>query len=137
MIQSDNFDFSFSGLKTALLYTVKKIPDMTDGIKQELALEFENAVTDVLVAKTKKALEKYDTKTLIIAGGVSANTFIRTSFEDLITEEFPDTALLIPTLDLSTDNAVMIALAGYLNFVSGKKGATRIEADGNLKLAGA
>lgn len=133
MIKSDDYDFSFSGIKTSVLYTLKKLPKITDEDKKEMALEFENAVTEVLVAKTKKALDSEEIKTLIIGGGVIANTFIREAFKKLVTE-FPGTQLLIPDLDLSTDNAVMIAIAGYFDFLSGKKPQTEIKAEGNLQL---
>jgi N6-L-threonylcarbamoyladenine synthase len=140
MLKSDDYDFSFSGLKTAVLYAVKKIPELTSAIKAEIAEEFENAVTEVLLAKTKKALgtktpEAIGIKTLILGGGVTANAFIRESFQKMVQKEFPGTKLLIPTIDLSTDNAVMIAMAGYLNFAAGKKPATEaFKAEGNLRL---
>jgi len=73
MIHSDDFAFSFAGLKTAMLYTIKKIPELTEEIKTELALEFENAVVEVLIAKTKKALIQYGAKSLVLGGGVTAN----------------------------------------------------------------
>jgi N6-L-threonylcarbamoyladenine synthase len=134
MIKSDDYDFSFSGIKTSVLYTLKKLPEITKEIKLETALEFENAVTEVLISKTKKALEEFNIKTLILGGGVIANTYIRQEFEKLI-HEFPDTKLLIPEINLSTDNAVMIAMAGYINMSAGKKQvSTSIKAEGNLKL---
>lgn len=139
MISSPDFDFSFSGIKTAVLYTVKKIENITDNQKKELAAEFENAVTEVLVSKTKKAIEETGAQTLIIGGGVVANTYIRAEFEKLIKEHFPNVSLRVPSVDLSTDNSVMIAMAGYLQLVSGKNHTEKFltmdfGADGNLSL---
>ena len=114
MLKSDDYDFSFSGLKTAVLYSVKKIPELTAEVKMAVAREFEDAAAEVLVSKTRKALEQFGTPTLILGGGVSANTFIRESFKKLV-EEFPETTLLVPDPSMSTDNAVMIAMASYLN----------------------
>nr|MBA3550689.1 tRNA (adenosine(37)-N6)-threonylcarbamoyltransferase complex transferase subunit TsaD [Patescibacteria group bacterium] len=133
MIKSDDFDFSFSGIKTAVLYTIQKLPALSHDQKKEMALEFENAVTEVLVAKTRKALEENEIKTLIIGGGVIANTYIREEFTKLISE-FTQTKLLIPEMNMATDNAVMIAAAGYINHLGGKVAAKDIIADGNLAL---
>jgi N6-L-threonylcarbamoyladenine synthase len=135
MIHTEDFDFSFSGLKTAVLYTVKKIPEMTESIKEEIAFEFENAATDVLISKTQKAIENVGAKTLILGGGVIANSHIRKSFESLA-ERYPDLNLLTASREVSTDNALMIALAGYFNFISSKKLTTisEIIAKGNLSL---
>lgn len=137
MMNSDDFDFSFAGLKTAMLYTVKKIPELTEQIKMELALEFENAAVEVLIAKTKKALIQHGAKSLVLGGGVTANSEIRRAFTEMILE-FPDTELLIPDRLLSTDNAVMIGMAAYLRLLlnpSAKKTSTEtIRAEGNLKL---
>lgn len=138
MINSKNLDFSFSGLKTAVLYAVQKkmtgtnLPtnfslsentgsqksELSDTEKMTLAEEFENAVTEVILSKTKDALEEHDCKTLIVGGGVIANTYIRNNLAKMIDGNFPDTKLLIPSIDLTTDNSVMIGIAGYLRFVA-------------------
>lgn len=133
MLKTPDFDFSFSGLKTSVLYSAKKLEEISDQDKKEFALEFENAVTEVLVEKTRKALEEYSAKTLIIGGGVVANKFIRKSFEELVSK-YSDTGLFLPELSHSTDNSLMIAVAGYLNWLSGKRGETIFEAKGNLSL---
>jgi N6-L-threonylcarbamoyladenine synthase len=133
MLKSGDYDFSFSGIKTSVLYALKKLPAIEDAEKKEMALEFEDAVTEVLVAKTRTALESYEIKTLILGGGVIANTFIREAFKKLA-QEFHGMRLLIPDLDLSTDNAVMIAIAGYFDVLSGKKPQTEIKAEGNMQL---
>ena len=116
MIHSKDFDFSFSGLKTAVLYTIQKIQAsgmaIDEHIKKQIALEFENAVTEVLISKTKKALEETNARTLAIGGGVIANTYIRKAFEELAREM--GVALLIPPFKLCGDNAVMTGLASYI-----------------------
>ena len=137
MLHSDTCDFSFSGLKTAVLYTLKKIPNLTDDIKQKVAKEFEDAVIEVLLTKTKKALVEHGTQTLVIGGGVSANKKIRKAFEEMLKNEFPETALHVPQAELSTDNAIMIAVAGYFRFIQNPekyKQNIELKADGNLSL---
>ncbi len=133
MLKSPDLDFSFSGIKTAVLYALKKIPDVSENIKKEIALEFENAVTEVLIAKTKKALELYNAKTLILGGGVIANAYIRQEFKKL-SADYGELKLLIPEIAMSTDNAVMIAIAGYLNYVTKHAIPETIKAQGNLSL---
>ena len=80
MLHSKNFDFSFSGLKTAVLYLIRDlggIEKIEEKTKAQIALEFENAAIDCLVYKTAKAIEKYAVKTLMVAGGVAANKHLR------------------------------------------------------------
>jgi len=132
MIHSKNLNFSFSGLKTAVLYTLKKLPEITNQIKQEISLEFENAVLDVLTSKVSQAVEEYNPQTFIIGGGVSANPKIRSVLEQVCKKygiEF-----LVPEVSASTDNALMIALAGYMNIIAGKQATTDFKANGNLSL---
>ena len=132
MIHSKDLNFSFSGIKTAVLYTVKEIPDLTDGIKQEIAKEFEDAVIEVMLKKTKQAIEEYSAETLIIGGGVSANKKIREDFSKLAYDL--NIKFLLPEVSASTDNAFMIALSGFINISSGKKPETEFRAKGNLSL---
>lgn len=137
MIDSKNFDFSFSGLKTSVLYFIKKQNEagveLTSEFKAVIAQEFQNAVTDVLVSKTQKALEEYDVKNLILGGGVTANTHIRQAFEKMILQS-PHIHLIIPPTTFSTDNAIMIGVAGYFNFLLGRRAHTDFSAVGNLQL---
>ena len=146
MLHSPNLNFSFSGLKTAVLYYVQdqtKNPDVTDTVfklteetKQDIAREFENAVTDVLVHKTKKAVETFGAQTLIIGGGVSANIYIKVMLQDMIYKKFPRMEFLTPTRELSTDNAIMIALAGYFKIKKSPDAVYEdIRANGNLGLS--
>lgn len=141
MIHSDDLDFSFSGLKTSVLYKIRELGELSDEMKMELAHEFEEAVVEVLVKKTKKALEQYSTKgeikTLIIGGGVIANKKIRKAFQELATVG-GKIKLLVPHSTLSTDNATMIAIAGYFRWLDYKNKKTKpkknIKAEGNLVL---
>src|SRR3989344_3805315 len=134
MMQTKDYDFSFSGLKTAVLYHVQKAGDLSEEMKADIAREFEDAAIEELYKKTKSAIEEYGAKTLIIGGGVVANKHLREQFTQLA-NECADCKLLIPTLTLSTDNAVMIAAAAYLHAVRGEKGNSDIRAKGTLKLA--
>lgn len=133
MLNSGDFAFSFSGLKTAVLYLLKKFDDVNDDVRHQVAREFEDAVTDVLITKTQAALRAYNPKTLVIAGGVSANTHLRAAFTNLA-KKYPDLTLLIPPAALSTDNAVMITAAAYIDLLAGRKPATIIHAQGNMTL---
>ncbi len=110
MIHSHNLDFSFSGLKTSVLYLVKKLGTLEEQTKKDIAREFEDAVVDVLVSKSKVALSRIGAKGLVIGGGVSANVRIREGLKKLCDEEGVD--FFAPSKGLSTDNAFMIALAG-------------------------
>ncbi len=135
MIKSGDADFSFSGLKTSVLYALKDAGEITEQIKKEASLSFEDAIIDTLVAKTKKVIEEHEPKVLIIAGGVIANQTIRKSFEKLASQ-FEGVSLLVPENGLSTDNALMIALAAYIRFTKlGAEAGTEIKAQGNLKLS--
>lgn len=134
MLSSDDYDFSFSGLKTAVLYRLKKMKGVSEKDRQELSREFEDAVTEILLRKTTGALEEFGAPTLIIGGGVSANKEIRRAFTEVIQQGFPDTTLLIPEPTLSTDNALMIAVAGFLRSLRGMPMTDTITANGNLSL---
>jgi N6-L-threonylcarbamoyladenine synthase len=139
MIKSGDLNFSFSGLKTAVLYTLKKIllnsqdgESITNSVKQEIALEFENAVLDVLTSKVSQAIEEYSPQTLIIGGGVSANIQIRSELKR-VCEKY-NIKFLVPEVSASTDNALMIALAGFMNIYDGRLTTTDFKANGNLSL---
>lgn len=132
MIHSGDLNFSFSGIKTAVLYTSQKIENLTDSIKQEIAREFEDAVVEVIIKKTEKAIEQFGVKTIIIGGGVSANKKIRNDFAKLAQDL--NIEFMVPEFSASTDNAFMIAVAGFLNILSGKQPETDFKANGNLSL---
>jgi len=138
MINEASCDFSFAGLKTAVLYLLKDTPDLSDREKQHLAREFEDATAEVLWKKTARALDLTGAQTLVVGGGVSANTHIRHVFAENMRNEYPQVVLRIPSAALTTDNAVMIALAGFYRaqrkeFVP--QPFDKLRASGNLSLA--
>jgi len=118
MLDSPDLDFSFSGLKTALLYTLKKDADWKNKIP-EYAYEFQQAIIDVLVAKTIKAAKDHKTKTVMLTGGVAANLELRRQLKDKVKSEL-NLDLIIPDLKYTTDNAAMIAAAGYFKAKNNK-----------------
>ena len=124
----DTLDFSFSGIKTAVINLHHKNPDIN---KANLCASFQKTVTETLMENVKKAIEKTGIKTIALAGGVSANSYIRNEFLKLETEEMK---VYMPDLKLCTDNAAMIASSGYYNFISGKRDGLELNAIPNLKL---
>jgi len=109
----DGLNFSFSGIKTAVLNINHNKKDIK---KEDLCASFEQEVTDMLIKNTKKAVEMTGLKKIVLAGGVSANSYIRERFK------------------LCTDNAAMIAAAGYYDFIAGKRADLTLNAVPNLKL---
>lgn len=117
---SGNFDFSFSGLKTSVLYKTKDIKTQKpkEYSKHDMAASFQKVVVDILIQKTNSALRKHNAKTVILGGGVSANGYLRERFlREVGANLTPNTkspTILIPPRGLSTDNAVGIGIAGAL-----------------------
>ncbi|MEK7084841.1 MAG: tRNA (adenosine(37)-N6)-threonylcarbamoyltransferase complex transferase subunit TsaD [Patescibacteria group bacterium] len=135
MIHESNFDFSFSGLKTAVLRLIKN-KTLTEGEKLALAREFEDAAADVLVSKTIRAVEEYGAQTVIVGGGVSANTHIKSELKKALDKL--GVALLYPPSGFETDNALMIALAGYFHALNKEfADPAKLVANGNLRLGSA
>jgi N6-L-threonylcarbamoyladenine synthase len=138
MVNSDDYDFSYAGLKTAVLYKIQELGELTDELKERIAYEFEEAATDVLISKTKKALEAHGAQVLIVGGGVIANVYLRERLTNLAAEA--GVILMLPTRELSTDNAIMIGAAAYLHLASGESyqpyspTGKALEADGTLRL---
>ncbi len=134
MLNEDTFDFSFSGLKTA----VRKLVDgkeLSGEEKKKMAREFEDAVADVLVEKTMRAVETCGAQTVVVGGGVSANTYIRKRLEEALKEYGDPARLLVPPPALATDNALMIGLAGYFRALHKEYAdPTSLGAIGKLKL---
>jgi N6-L-threonylcarbamoyladenine synthase len=129
MLHSGNLHFSFSGLKTSVLYLIKKLGDLSPQIKADIAREFEEAVTETLTSKSQQAITDTSAQALIVGGGVSANTRIRAALQALCdTEGIP---FFAPSPTLSTDNALMIALAGSM--ITHEPPST-IVASGNWKI---
>lgn len=137
MIHSKDLNFSFSGLKTAVLYKLKDEENQTDTFKIDMARAFEDAAVEVLVEKTRRALETIgNIRTLIVAGGVSANKYLGSEVKKMA-EKFDETTLLIPEKLLATDNAIMIGIAGYIQAVLNPEILTlsgKIAARGNLSI---
>lgn len=128
-VHIDGLDFSFSGLKTAIINLHHKIPDIN---KADLAASFEKDVAEILLENTKKAVKETNINKIALAGGVSANSYIRKAFKEL--EEKENIEIYYPELKLCTDNAAMIASAGYYNFLKGNFSDLKLNAVPNLKL---
>jgi len=109
MLNSGDLNFSFSGLKTAVATAVKKAESISEQVRLEIAMEFENAATDVIKRKCEQAVYENNSSSLIVGGGVSANKNIRENLIELADNEGLD--LYLPQAGLSTDNALMIAVA--------------------------
>ena len=118
MLNSGDYRFSFSGLKTSVLYFLKKNEDRIrdETFINEVCHEFQEAVIDVLVEKSRQAIEKFQPKTFVIAGGVSANVRLRNQLRTMIEEEFPDTVFSMPELSHALDNAAMIGSAAAYRY---------------------
>ncbi len=132
MLHTPDLDFSFSGLKTSVLYKVKEYESLSDILKMNIAHEFEQAVIDVIVHKIKKALTQKEYRTLIISGGVIANSHLRSELQGLA--DSLSIPLLLPKIADSTDNAQMIAVAGAIDSLSHKPIVNpEIQAQGRLQ----
>lgn len=117
------WNFSFSGLKTAVLRVVRKLQEENKILPvNDLAASFQACAVDVLFTKTMKAAREFDVKAIVVAGGVSANRALRDAFQGQ--DEFP---VHIPPLSLCTDNAAMIAAAGYYHFINGQVDAMDLD----------
>jgi len=125
----DNMDFSFSGIKTAVINLNHKDPNIN---KADLALSFEKAATDMLENNILKAINETKVKKIVLAGGVSANSYIRERLDKLAEKE--NLKMYYPELKLCTDNAAMIASSGYYHFIKGEQSDLSLNAVPNLKL---
>ncbi len=152
MIHSGDYDFSFSGLKTAVLYTIRDLVKervnggessvaaaaaLADEEKQALACAFEDAAIDVLVKKTIDAVEEFGIQTVIVGGGVSGNTYLKEQLVARMAKKFPAVIVLFPEPWLATDNAVMIGLAAFARVNEGNiatQDAMTLKANGNLSI---
>ena len=124
----NSLDFSFSGIKTAVININHNTKDIK---KADLCASFEKTVTEVLIENIRKAIEQTGMKSLAIAGGVSANSYIRS---EILKLQSDDLKVYMPDLKLCTDNAAMIGSAGYYNFINGKRDELDLNAVPNLKL---
>ena len=133
MMTEDNLEFSFSGLKSAVINLHHNAQQKgEDLVKEDLAASFQAAVLDVLMAKTKKALEKYPVNTLVVAGGVAANQGLR----ERLASELTEVDVIIPPLRLCGDNAGMIALAAATEYDKGHFADLDINAKQSLAVDG-
>lgn len=122
MLHSHDLNFSFSGLKTAVIHTMQKMKaagKTEEGIKKSISLDFENAVTEILLKKVEKAVKENDIRSLAIGGGVIANTFIRDNFLTFSKKE--NLSIYLPDKFLTGDNAFMIGLVGMQQILNKKK----------------
>ena len=137
MINSNDLNFSFSGLKTAVIHTIQKMKDKNineEDIKNIISLDFENAVTEILMKKVREAIAKTNSDTLLIGGGVIANNFIRKNFSEFAIKE--NINLFIPEKSLTGDNAFMIGSVAMLQILRNKKDThiSDIKAESNFNV---
>lgn len=125
----ENLDFSFSGIKTAVINLNHKDPNIN---KADLCASFQKTITEILIANVRKTIKMTGIKTLVLAGGVSANSYIRCEFDKL--KEENNLNVYYPELKLCTDNAAMIASTGYYNYLEGNISDYTLNAVPNLKL---
>ncbi len=141
MLNSGDFDFSFSGLKTAVRNEISSALPLSKGELEgvrvaDIAASFQQAVIDTLVTKTMKAIAHTGAKSLILSGGVSANKSLRFTLESTLSKQFPEVSFFAPNLSLTGDNAVMIALAGIHRFKAGETvDPLTLVANPNMRLA--
>jgi len=124
MLGRDSLDFSFSGIKTAVLYYCRgqdmkgedKVDSMNEQEIADIAASFQAAVIDVLVKKTQRAAKKIGAKTILLGGGVAANSHLRDALQKMCDNTIPPEKLLVAPKQYCTDNAVMVASLGYHKF---------------------
>ncbi len=127
MLGKNSLDFSFSGIKTAVLYHCRgkdmksenKVDSMSEQQIADIAASFQKAVVDVLIKKTKRAAEKINAKTVLLGGGVAANTELRTRLQEMCDSMKPARKLLVAPKRYCTDNAVMVASLAYHKYKAG------------------
>lgn len=126
----ENLDFSFSGIKTAVINLHHKEPEIN---KANLAASFEKAVSEMLITNVEKSVNQTSINKIVLAGGVSANSYIRNEFDKLANKN-KNLQIYYPELKLCTDNGAMIASAGYYEFIKGTRADLILNAIPNLKL---
>ena len=132
-LDDNSYNFSFSGIKSAVINLVHNETQRGNEIKKEdIACSFQNRVVEILTKKTMKALKEYKVKNLIIAGGVSANSGIRSKFIELCSKEGIN--LTIPNIKYCTDNGAMIAAAGYFAYKKGIRAGIDLKAKATTSL---
>lgn len=132
-LDDDSYNFSFSGIKSAVINLNHKLEQKGETVrKEDLACSFQNRVVEILVKKTMRALEEYNIDNLIVAGGVAANKGLRERLEKECKEK--NIHLSIPSLKYCTDNATMIAAAGYFAYIKGDRAGLDLNAKPGAKL---
>ncbi len=135
MLQEDNYDFSFSGLKSAFINTVHNAKQKGVALDaNDLAASFQAAVVETLVEKTIRAAKDYQVKQVILAGGVAANSGLRSYLKKRLADAMPGLDLLIPPISLCGDNAAMIGAAGTIAYRKGDFGQLDLNAQPGLML---
>ena len=133
-LEDGSYDFSFSGLKSAVINTIHNAEQRGESILPEnLAASFQESVIEVLTEKTLRAAREYGVKQVLLAGGVAANTGLRSSLKTAF-HDLPDVELVIPPIHLCTDNAAMIAAAGSVLFEKGKRDKMSMNAHPGLDI---
>lgn len=138
MLSEDEYgyDFSFSGLKSAVLNHLHNAEQRGEEIiKENVAASFQAAVDDVLVTKTMDALDEYPAKQLLLAGGVAANTGLRRSLKEALKERHEEMELCVPPIKLCGDNGAMIGAAAYEQYLRGEFSDELMDADPGLEIA--
>jgi N6-L-threonylcarbamoyladenine synthase len=136
MMFTKDYDFSFSGLKTATLYSFKKQPADIQRSKnyiRAMAFEIQEAVIDILVYKTLKAARNFQARSIIAGGGVTANQKLKERFQSEIAKLYTQPRFLAPDKIFSTDNASMIAMAAFFN-LDKQTDWKEIQANANLRI---
>lgn len=134
MKTSPDLDFSFSGLKTDLLRHTQTTK-LTPKTKKDLAASYQEAIIDSLLIKAKKAVAQYQPFSFLLSGGVSANYLLRQQIRFQIPKIIPDIKIFLPNLKFCTDNAAMIAAAGYQHYRQKNFATLNLKADPNLQLS--
>ena len=135
MIHEDHYDFSFSGLKSAVINRIHNAKQKGEEIVAEnVAASFQASVVEVLVEKSKRALQEYPVKQFVLAGGVAANRGLRTGLQEMMQRDYPTVTFSIPPMNLCGDNAAMIGAAAYSKWLEQDFAAMDINAMPGLEL---
>ena len=135
MIHEDHYDFSFSGLKSAVINRIHNAKQKGEEIVPEnVAASFQASVVEVLVEKSKRALQEYPVKQFVLAGGVAANRGLRTALQEMMQSHYPSVTFSIPPMNLCGDNAAMIGAAAYSKWLEQDFAAMDVNAIPGLEL---
>ena len=115
LIDSDDYDFSFSGLKTAVLREIQRTEQLNNNEISNICYSLQEAIFAVLIKKTFRAAKEFNAKSILLGGGVASNQTLRNEFGQYTISHLPSAKIFVPTKNLSTDNAAMIATAAFFN----------------------